>query len=89
MGCQLNAGRSLMHVNHDAGIVELLVLCGGRSCANCHVNVEPALLGMLPTIGEGDLLDSSEHRDATSRLSWQIVVDEALDGLRVKIASEG
>ena len=37
---------------------------------------------------ENDLLDSSAHRDATSRLSCQIHFKAALDGLKVTIAQE-
>lgn len=88
---QADGGVSLMHVIRDAGIDDLLALCGGCcSCATCHVKVGPALLEKLPAIGtdEDDLLDSSEYRDATSRLSCQIIVDDALDGLRVTIAPE-
>jgi 2Fe-2S ferredoxin len=37
---------------------------------------------------ENDLLDSSDHRDATSRLSCQIRLTAELTGLRAKIAAE-
>jgi len=37
---------------------------------------------------ENDLLDSSSHRDAHSRLSCQIPFTAALDGLTVTIAEE-
>jgi ferredoxin, 2Fe-2S len=37
---------------------------------------------------ENDLLDSSDHRRETSRLSCQIPFTEELDGLRVRIAPE-
>jgi 2Fe-2S ferredoxin len=37
---------------------------------------------------EDDLLDSSEHRDANSRLSCQIPVTDALAGAVVTIAQE-
>ena len=40
------------------------------------------------TADEDDLLDSSDDRDATSRLSCQIPFSDALDGLRVRIAEE-
>ncbi|HWI87577.1 MAG TPA: 2Fe-2S iron-sulfur cluster-binding protein, partial [Sphingomonas sp.] len=36
------AGLSVMEVIRDAGIDELLALCGGCcSCATCHVHVDP------------------------------------------------
>lgn len=89
----LNAetGLSLMEVIRDAGIDELLALCGGCcSCATCHVYIEPGFEDGLPALSEdeSDLLDSSDHREARSRLSCQIPVNDALDGLRVLIAPE-
>jgi 2Fe-2S ferredoxin len=88
---QGEAGLSVMEVIRDAGIDELLALCGGCcSCATCHVHVDPDFNGPLPTMGEdeNDLLDSSDDRDDRSRLSCQIPFTDALDGLRVTIAKE-
>jgi ferredoxin, 2Fe-2S len=84
-------GLSLMEVIRDNGFDELLALCGGCcSCATCHVHVDPAFADKLPKMGEdeNDLLDSTDHRDATSRLSCQIPVSDELDGLIVTIAAE-
>ena len=54
----------------------------------CHVHIDPAFADKLPAISEDedDLLDSSDHRDGNSRLSCQLPVTDALDGLRVTIA---
>ena len=85
------AGLSVMEVIRDAGIDELLALCGGCcSCATCHVHVDPDFADKLPAMGpdEDDLLDSSDERNATSRLSCQIQMTPALDGLRATIAGE-
>lgn len=84
-------GLSVMEVIRDGGIDELLALCGGCcSCATCHVHVDPGFASKLPAMSEdeNDLLDSSDHRNETSRLSCQIVFGEALDGLTVTIAPE-
>lgn len=84
-------GLSVMEVIRDNGIDELLALCGGCcSCATCHVHVDPDWVDQLPEMSadENDLLDSSDHRDETSRLSCQITLSSALDGLRVTIAPE-
>ena len=88
---EASAGLSVMEVIRDAGFDELLALCGGCcSCATCHVHVDPAFTDALPPMSEdeNDLLDSSSHRDATSRLSCQISLTDALSGLSVKIAEE-
>ena len=85
------AGWSVMENIRDAGFDELLALCGGCcSCATCHVHVDEAWVGRLKPIGpdEDDLLDSSDHRSAASRLSCQIEFGPELDGLRVTIAPE-
>ncbi|WP_030540197.1 2Fe-2S iron-sulfur cluster-binding protein [Sphingobium sp. DC-2] len=86
-----DAGLSVMEVIRDKGFDELLALCGGCcSCATCHVYVDPAFAGKLPEISEdeNDLLDSSDHRNETSRLSCQLTLNDDLDGLRVTIAPE-
>ena len=85
------AGLSVMEVIRDAGIDELLALCGGCcSCATCHIKIDPAFADKLPPMSEdeNDLLDSSDHRDATSRLSCQVPFSEALEGVRIEIAPE-
>ena len=81
-------GVSVMEAIRDNGFDELLALCGGCcSCATCHVYVDPAFADKLPGLSadENDLLDSSDHRNAASRLSCQLPV---VDGLKVTIAPE-
>ncbi len=82
-------GLSLMQTIRDAGLDDLQALCGGNlACATCHVYVAPAFLDRLPAMAddENDLLDGSLHRQNGSRLSCQIMLDPALDGLEVAIA---
>lgn len=84
-------GLNVMEVIRDAGIDELLALCGGVcSCATCHVHVDPAFADKLPAMSddENELLDTSSHRDERSRLSCQIRVGDEMSGLRVTIAQE-
>ncbi len=84
-------GLSLMEAIRDNGFDELLALCGGCcSCATCHIHIDPAFADKVAPISEdeNDLLDSSAHRGANSRLSCQIPISSALDGLRVTIAQE-
>lgn len=84
-------GLTVMEAIRDNGFDELLALCGGCcSCATCHIHVDPAFADRLPAMSEdeNDLLDSSDHRAETSRLSCQIAFTSDLDGLRVAIAPE-
>ena len=85
------AGWSVMENIRDNGFDELLALCGGCcSCATCHVHVDAEWIDRVgpPNADEDDLLDTSDHRVATSRLSCQIKFAPELDGLRVQIAPE-
>ncbi len=88
---EASAGLSVMEVIRDNGFDELLALCGGCcSCATCHVHIDADHMAALPKMSEdeNDLLDSSDHRNETSRLSCQIHLTDALDGLKVTIAQE-
>lgn len=88
---EADEGMSLMEVIRDNGFDELLALCGGCcSCATCHVYIDPDFAGALPPRSEDeeDLLDSSDHKTDASRLSCQVPVTAALEGLRVTIAPE-
>ncbi|MEY4672020.1 MAG: hypothetical protein RLZZ415_1899 [Pseudomonadota bacterium] len=85
------AGLSVMEAIRDNGFDELLALCGGCcSCATCHIHVDAAWADKLPAMSEdeNDLLDSSDHRSTSSRLSCQIHLTDELDGLKVAIAPE-
>jgi len=84
-------GTTLMHAIRDAGIDELLALCGGFcSCATCHVHIAPDWIGRVgpPGADEESLLQSSVHRTPRSRLSCQITLSAAFNGLTGTIAPE-
>ena len=84
-------GRTLMETIRDNGFDELLALCGGCcSCATCHVHIDAAFADKLPKMSEdeNDLLDSSDHRNEFSRLSCQVPISDAVDGMTVTIAQE-
>ena len=88
---EADTGLSVMEAIRDNGFDELLALCGGCcSCATCHIHVDPAFADKLPKMSEDedDLLESSDHRAPTSRLSCQIPLTADLDGLHVTIAPE-
>jgi len=83
------AGMSVMQGAVNNSIDGILAECGGScACATCHVYVDPAWLDKLEPMAEteDDMLEctASQRRD-NSRLSCQIVVSEALDGLVVRL----
>lgn len=60
--------------------------CGGAcACATCHVYVDPAWAGSLPPKSEMEetMLDFAQDVQRNSRLSCQLTVTAALDGLVV------
>ena len=87
----LPVGTTLMLGATQNGVRGIVAECGGCcSCATCHVYVDEAFLGKLDPVSpdEDELLETSDHREANSRLSCQIEMTEELDGLRVTIAPE-
>lgn len=66
------------------GISGIIGECGGElACATCHVWVDPAFVDKLPPPGdvEQELLECVFDQKDNSRLSCQIRLSEALDGL--------
>ena len=88
---EVESGLTVMEAIRDNGFDELLALCGGCcSCATCHIHVDAGQDKPLPEMSEDedDLLESSDHRNETSRLACQIPFTPELDGLKVTIAAE-
>ncbi len=71
------------------GIDEIVAECGGNAvCATCHVYVDEAWLPKLAAVAadEDDLLDgTATERLPNSRLSCQIKITPALDGLVLRL----
>jgi ferredoxin, 2Fe-2S len=66
-------------------------ICGGMcSCATCHVYVDAEWLPKLPAAmsDETDMLGDLISRQPNSRLSCQVVLTDALSGVKVTIAPE-
>lgn len=60
--------------------------CGGAcACATCQVYLDPQWFERLggPSAMESSMLDFAENAQPTSRLSCQLKVSDALDGLAV------
>jgi 2Fe-2S ferredoxin len=86
-----NEGDSLMESIRDAGVRDILALCGGvNSCATCHVFVDEEWMESVGAAAgdESDLLETSVFNTPRSRLSCQIELAARLDGLSVTIAPE-
>ena len=66
-------------------------LCGGMcSCATCHVFVDEEWLEGFPSkeSDEDELLEILDYFQTNSRLSCQLRIQPAHDGLRLKLAPE-
>ena len=82
-------GMTVMEGARDNNIPGIEADCGGAcACSTCHVYVDPAWVGKLPAKEdmEIDMLDFAWQPDADrSRLTCQLRVTDALDGLVVQM----
>lgn len=84
-------GTTLMHAAVGAGLDGIVGECGGSAmCATCHVYVDPDQdqAKALPPVSavEDAMLDSAaSERRGESRLSCQLRVTDAFDGLVVHL----
>ncbi|MDR5652505.1 2Fe-2S iron-sulfur cluster-binding protein [Ruixingdingia sedimenti] len=78
-------GMTAMEGARDNGVPGIEADCGGAcACSTCHAYVAPEWLDRLPPADamEADMLDFAWQPDPKhSRLTCQIKVTEALDGL--------
>lgn len=84
-------GLSLMENARRANVRGIIAECGGAcACATCHVHVAEDWLARvgLPNDMEREMLDFAEDVRPNSRLSCQITMTAALDGLVVSIPEE-
>ena len=83
------AGQSVMEGARDNNVPGIEADCGGAcACSTCHVYVHPDWIEKLPPAEEleEDMLEFAHEPDsARSRLTCQIKVNEALDGLVVEV----
>lgn len=82
-------GVSVMQAAQNAGLTGIVAECGGSMmCATCHVYVREPWLGRLQqmTATESEMLTMTvAERKPSSRLSCQIVLSAALDGITVEV----
>ncbi|MBO9600908.1 MAG: 2Fe-2S iron-sulfur cluster binding domain-containing protein [Novosphingobium sp.] len=83
-------GTSLLEAGQAANM-PLEGTCEGQmACSTCHVIVDPDWFGKLAPASddEEDMLDLAAAVERTSRLSCQILLTPALEGLVVRIPRE-
>ena len=81
-------GWRVMEVIRDWGL-DIKAECGGAcACATCHIHVDEGWAGRLapPSEEEIERLDDAFEVTDASRLSCQLLVTPALDGLRLRLA---
>jgi ferredoxin len=84
---QADSGACLLDVAQAAGM-PLEGTCEGQmACSTCHVIVAPEWFEKLPPASndEEDMLDLAAGVTRTSRLSCQIELTDALDGIELRI----
>lgn len=81
-------GDSLLEVAQEFDI-DIEGACEGTlSCSTCHLIVDPQWFDKIPdpiTEEEQDMLDLAFGLSDTSRLGCQILVSEALEGVKLKL----
>ncbi|WP_434694910.1 2Fe-2S iron-sulfur cluster binding domain-containing protein [Pseudomonas sp. Z1-14] len=83
-------GQSVMDAARKNSVPGIVAMCGGScACGTCHVYVDEEwvpLVGVAPE-QEREMLDYAFEVQSNSRLSCQIKVTAALDGLVVRTPS--
>jgi 2Fe-2S ferredoxin len=88
LAVEASDGLSLMENARRANVRGIIAECGGAcACATCHVHVAEDWLARvgLPNDMEREMLDFAEDVRPNSRLSCQITMTAALDGLVVSL----
>ena len=82
-------GISVLEIAHKNEIPLEGACEGSLACSTCHVIVDSSYFSKLKeaTENEEDMLDLAFGLTHTSRLGCQIIMSDALDGLRVTLPS--
>ena len=86
---EVEKGYSVMEGAINNNIDGIVAECGGAcACATCHGYIDEAWLDKLPPMDdmEDSMLDAAFERKPNSRLTCQLEVSDALDGLVVRVA---
>jgi len=85
---EVKSGQSVKDGAVNNLVPGILAECGGAcACATCHVYIDDAWVEKAGPAGpvEKDMLDFAVEPRATSRLSCQVDMTDALDGLVVHV----
>lgn len=88
---EIEAGISLMEGATRHGIKGILAECGGTcSCSTCHCYVSPDWIPRLPpkSDAEAGLIEFAWEPRENSRLTCQITVTDALDGMLLHVPAQ-
>lgn len=88
---EASPGRTVMEAARDHGVAGIRADCGGDcSCSTCHCYVDPGWASRLPPKkdDEAGLVEFAWEPGENSRLTCQIVVTDALDGLVLRVPAQ-
>lgn len=82
----VSVGRSVMQAATENSVPGIIGDCGGNcACATCHVYIDGPWRTLFspPSKEEAEMLDCALHIQEGSRLSCQVIVTAAMDGIEV------
>jgi 2Fe-2S ferredoxin len=85
------AGRTVMEAARDHQVRGIRAECGGEcSCSTCHCYVDDGWLSRLPpkADAEAGLLEFAWEPRPNSRLTCQLLMSDALDGLVLHVPEQ-
>jgi 2Fe-2S ferredoxin len=85
---EIEKGKSLMQIAMDNGVPGVDADCGGAcACGTCHVIVDSEWINTTGSASEDEhqMLDMTPEKVDSSRLSCQISLSEAMDGMVVRL----
>ncbi len=86
---EVEAGYSIMEGAINNNIEGIVAECGGAcACVTCHSYVDTAWIDKIPSMDdmEDSMLDAAFERKDNSRLTCQIEMSDALDGIVIHVA---
>jgi len=86
---EVDYGYSVMEGAINNNVEGIVAECGGAcACATCHSYIDESWMTRLPEMDdmEDSMLDAAYERKENSRLTCQIEMSDALDGLIVHVA---